>query len=118
VETLSGDGDGGSLADVISNLLTGPVYEWIRARGGDRIRGKGGLIRETAILSARSKPRGGLDLRLTLLEFVLWTANRLTVQKGELSSGAYTKSFFQYTSPSTFLFPRRFTLSTLPPCRR
>jgi len=27
------DGDGGSLADVISNLLTGPVYEWIRARG-------------------------------------------------------------------------------------
>jgi len=27
------EGDGGSLADVISNLLTGPVYEWIWARG-------------------------------------------------------------------------------------
>lgn len=39
--------DGGSLADVISNLLTGPVYEWIR----EKVIRPGGRGRETPILS-------------------------------------------------------------------
>jgi len=100
------DGDGGSLADVISNLLTGPVYEWIRRK----VIGPGGEPRNPPfyrnLVYLISKPRGGLDLRLTLLKFVLWIASRLTVPKGELSSGAYTKSFFQYSL--------RFALAILP----
>lgn len=49
------DGDGGSLADVISNLLTGPLYEWIRRKVigpvGEKERQRERESRETPILS-------------------------------------------------------------------
>jgi len=76
---------------------------------GDRTRGRAAKPpppHSIGLVYLVSKPRGGLDLRLTLLKFVLWTASRLTVPKGELSSGAYTKSFFQYSL--------HFTLTILP----
>lgn len=90
-------GMGGSLADVISNLLTGSVYEWIRGK----VIGPGRDPRNPHSIGPMHpvlKPRGGLDLRLTLLKFILWTTSRLTAQESEHSSGAYTKSFFQYSS--------------------
>lgn len=94
-ETLSRreDGNGDSLADVISNLLTGPVYEWIRGK----VIGPGGGPRKPPLplpfyrgrLPRSTKPSSGLDLRLTLIKFVLWTTSRLTTRRGEPSSGAY-----------------------------
>lgn len=98
-------GDGGSLADVISNLLTGTVYEWVRGKviGSERERERAAKPLFYRVGVPHFKARGGLDLRLTLLKFVLWS--RLIIQD-ELSSGTYTKSFFQYS-----LY---FTLAILP----
>lgn len=105
------DGDGGSLADVISNLLTGPVYEWIlwKVIGPQ----EGGLRNPRSIgcRCARSKDQGRIRPPIDPSQVCsLDCASSLTGRKGEFSSGPYTKSFFQYSL--------HFTLATLPPRRR
>lgn len=59
------DGDGGSLADVISNLLTGPVYEWIRGKvigpGGERPRNPHSIWAGVPHFKAQGRIRPSID---------------------------------------------------------